>query len=87
MTLKEACRILNLPYKAVHLRITRYGMSADDALNTPFVDKKNCLAQKCRERGLSYGTIQARIKNGWSEERALSEPIHQEKGTRRKQKK
>lgn len=86
VTLKEACRRMNLPYQAVHLRITRYGMSVEDALNTPFIDKKNCLAQKCRDHGLPYGTVRARIKAGWSEERALSEPIHEEKGPRRKQK-
>lgn len=86
VTLKEACRRMNLPYQAVHLRITRYGMSVEDALNKPFIDKKNCLAQKCRDHGLPYGTVRARLKSGWSEERALSEPIHEEKGPRRKQK-
>ena len=86
VTLKEACRRMNLPYQAVHLRITRYGMSVEDALNKPFIDKKNCLAQECRDHGLPYGTVRARLKSGWSEERALSEPIHEEKGPRRKQK-
>lgn len=81
MPLKTACKELNLPYKAVHLRITRYGMSIDEAMKTPFVDKEHCLAQKCRELGLPYRTIAARLKSGWSEERALSEPIHHEKGS------
>lgn len=34
--LKVACERLGLPYKAVHLRITRYGMSIDEALTKPF---------------------------------------------------
>ncbi len=34
--LKEACRRLGLPYKAVHLRITRYGMTLHEALTRPF---------------------------------------------------
>lgn len=34
--LKEACRRLNLPYKAVHLRITRYGMTLEEAFSKPF---------------------------------------------------
>lgn len=34
--LKEACRRLGLPYKAVHLRITRYGMSLEEAFSKPF---------------------------------------------------
>ena len=37
--LKEACRRLDLPYKAVHLRITRYGMALDDAMARPFRSK------------------------------------------------
>ena len=34
--LKVACERLGLPYKAVHLRITRYGMRIEDALSRPF---------------------------------------------------
>ena len=79
VTLKEACRRLNLPYKAVDLRVTRYGMSIEEAISTPFVDKSKSLAQKCKDHGLPYGTILARVKSGWSEERALLEPIHRAK--------
>jgi len=75
MPLKTACEKMGLPYKAVHLRITRQGMSIEDALAKPFVAKEETLAQKCRERGLPYGTIQFRIKHGWSEDRAFNTPI------------
>lgn len=77
--LKTACERLGLPYQAVHLRITRYGMSIEEALNKPFVDKSQSLAAKCRERGLPYTTIQFRIKSGWDEERAFNEPIKNRK--------
>ena len=36
MPLKTACEILGLPYKAIHLRITRYGMNFEDAIKRPF---------------------------------------------------
>lgn len=77
--LKTACKRLGLPYKAIHLRVTRYGMSIEDALSKPFVDKSQSLAAKCRERGLPYGTIQYRILAGWDEDRAFNEPINHPK--------
>lgn len=76
VTLKEACRILNLPYQAVHLRITRYGMSVDDALSKPFKDPENTLKKKCERAGISYQVVTTRINQlGWSEEKALSTPL------------
>lgn len=75
LPLKTACKRLGLPYQAVHLRITRYGMSVEDALSKPFSDKRDSLAQKCRELGLPYQTIVYRLKSGWGEDRAFSEPI------------
>lgn len=38
--LKEACRQLGLPYKTIHLRITRYGMSFDEAIARPIREGK-----------------------------------------------
>lgn len=76
LPLKTACEKLGLPYKAVHLRVARYGMSIDEAIRKPFKDKSKTLSAKCKEAGLPYGTVFARIKSGWSEERALSEPVH-----------
>lgn len=35
MPLKTACKELNLPYKTIHLRITRYGMTFEEAINRP----------------------------------------------------
>lgn len=37
VTLKEACRIKNLPYKQVHERIKRGGWDIETALNTPVI--------------------------------------------------
>lgn len=36
LPLKVACERLGLPYKAVHLRITRYGMTVEEAIRKPF---------------------------------------------------
>lgn len=78
MPLKEACETLGLPYKAVHLRMTRYGMSYEDAISKPFKDKSQSLKHRCEEAGLDYHLVYYRIKAGWSEERAMSEPVFQE---------
>lgn len=75
MPLKTACERLGLPYKAIHLRITRYGMTPKEAITTPFKDMKTSLAEKCRRAGLPYSTVFARIKSGWDEQRALSVPV------------
>ena len=77
--LKEACDRIGLPYKAIHLRITRYGMDFETAISKPIKDKQNTLAQRSRDAGIPYHTVVARIKSGWSEEKALSEPVRNHK--------
>lgn len=74
LSLAEACERAGLPYKQVFSRITRYGWSVEDALNTP-IKSKSDLHKKCDELGLNYHTIYNRIRMGWSEERALNTPI------------
>jgi len=38
------------------------------------------LRRKCREIGVPYGRIWARVNYlGWTEERALTEPVHENK--------
>lgn len=83
MSLRAACLKLGLPYQAMHLRVTRYGMTAQAAIEKPYVDKSQSLKEKCRKHNMPYGAVVARIKAGWSEERALSEPINRKKGHRR----
>lgn len=41
LTLKEACELKGVPYKAVHLRVTRRGWDVDKALNTPVIKYAN----------------------------------------------
>lgn len=41
LSLKRACIKLGLPYQAVYLRITRYGMSIEEAINKPFPNRKH----------------------------------------------
>lgn len=75
MSLRAACEQLGLPYKAVHLRVTRQGMNVKDALSKPFKDKEHTIKRRCEEAGLPYGTVVARLKAGWDEERAFSQPV------------
>lgn len=80
MSLRAACLKLGLPYQAMHLRVTRYGMTPQEAIEKPYIDKSQSLKAKCRNHNMPYGAVVARIKSGWSEERALSEPIDTRKG-------
>ena len=75
LSLRAACEKMGIPYKAVHLRITRYGMTVEEAISKPFKDNSQSLHRKCVEHGMPYQTVVARIKSGWSEERALTEPV------------
>lgn len=76
VTLKEACRKLGLPYQAVHLRVTRYGMPIEEAISKPFQDRKNTLKKRCEGHAISYQAVVYRMKKlGWSEERALTTPV------------
>lgn len=49
--------------------------------------KTQTISQWADEVNINPLTLGARIKNGWSTERALTEPVHTEKGNRRKEKK
>lgn len=79
MCLKDACEKLGLPYKAVHLRITKRGWSVERALSEPIHDNSDSMKRKCKEAGLPYTTVLARIKSGWSEEKALTTPLLRKK--------
>ena len=82
MNLKDWCEEVKLPYKAVHLRITRYGWDIEKALTTPLDDRyefngKNLtLAEWARETGIGYDTLRYRIlfKN-WPLEKAFTKPL------------
>lgn len=73
--LKTACERFGVPYKAVHLRVTRYGMSIEEALNKPFKNIANYGARKAKENGIGYQTYLCRIKSGWTEEAACTIPV------------
>lgn len=75
LSLKAYCEKVGLPYKAIHLRVTRYGMSVEDAISKPMKDNENSIRKRCSEVGLPYGTVMARLKSGWSEERAFNTPV------------
>jgi hypothetical protein len=47
--------------------------------------KIQCLKSWCEELGLKYDPIHGRIKNGWSAERAFTEPLYDENKTFAKQ--
>lgn len=84
LTLKAACQKLGLPYQAVHLRVTRYGMPIEEAISKPFQDRENTLKKRCERAGMPYGTVNARINQmGWSEEKALTTPLMRKKSAKR----
>ena len=63
----------SLPYKSVHLRITRYGMTFEEAISKPFADKSQSLKHLCKERGVSYSDAYYHVKYcGWTVEKALN---------------
>lgn len=80
MTLKSACEKIGLPYKAVHLRITRRGWPVERALSEPIHENTDSLKSKCEKSGLGYATVCYRIRKlGWSEEKALTTPLQRKK--------
>lgn len=80
MTLKAACEMLGMPYKAVHLRITRRGWPVERALSEPIHENADSLKSKCEKSGLGYATVCYRIRKlGWDEEKALTTPLQRKK--------
>lgn len=60
----------------------RWATRAEQSRNTRrnVMIKGVCLAERCRERGLNYGTVNSRITRlGWSIEKALKTPVDEEK--------
>ena len=83
LPLKAACERLGLPYKAVHLRVTRYGMTVEEAISTPFKDNSNSMRKRAERAGLPYQTVMQRIRTGWSEEKALATPLMRKKSEKK----
>lgn len=59
-------------------RWKEYGVDVD----VPIRKRKRTSIKICREYGMDYGTVCARLDRGWSEEEALNTPV----GVRRKSK-
>lgn len=81
LTLKDWCTKLGLTYKKIHLRITRYDLSFEDAIkDDPFeklidIDgKRKNLVSWCRFYNRDYNTVVARIGNGWDKKEAILTP-------------
>ena len=71
--LKVWCDELDLPYDSVHNRITKIGMSVEEAFEKPFGEKS--FAQLCREHNMKPGVVYDRVhKFGWTIEDALNTP-------------
>lgn len=89
-TLAQWCHELNLVYETVKNRIYKFRWSVDNAFNIPIDVKKRAkrtniqitfngstknLGQWCVDLKLNYPTILARLKKGWSDEKALTQPL------------
>lgn len=73
-SLAEEARDAGLAYQTVQWRMRRKGMSREMALSLPLPPPLVTLTSKARASGLDYNMVRMRIKNGWSEDRALSTP-------------
>lgn len=80
-TLKDWARELGIKYSTLYLRITRGGLSFEDAIQedpygfqVEFQGRKQTLKEWCEELGLKYQTIINRKYDGWTIEKALSTP-------------
>ena len=86
LTLKDWCDKLNLTYKKIHLRITRYGLSFEEAIkDDPFnklidIDgKRKNLVGWCRHYNQDYSCVIARIAMGWDKKEAILTPTNNKK--------
>ena len=78
----------NIPEETFRKRIDKYNMPLEKAitklngqtvrwrvLTDPFDNEQLCLTDLARKYNLSPGTLNTRIKNGWSLEDALAKPV------------
>lgn len=85
--LKEWARILNIKYTTLYNRISRSGMSFEEAISvnpedrlTEFNGEKKSLAEWCRIYDIKYQTVINRIyKHHWTIEEALTTPYRHKK--------
>ena len=65
-------------YSPTNCRWATYEEQANNCRSNRYLEafgKRQTMAQWSKETGLAAGTIHARLKRGWSEERALSEAL------------
>lgn len=86
-SLNSLCEENGLTYSSVYYGL-KSGLSLEDAISKSKVEdckaisfeyngkKYRNLSCFCKEHDLNYGTIQARIKRGWSIEDAINKPIY-----------
>lgn len=66
-------------YHTLYSRINTYGMSADEAINTPLKKKHRLrgFAERMRDSGINIHTIRQRVQRGDTIDEALSKPTRQ----------
>ncbi len=89
-SINEMCEHYNIPYHVFMYRTRNLGWSVKDALTTEYVKKKTALpitktdhkghifdsiTDKCKAYGISTSLYRDRIRDGWSEEDALTTPV------------
>ena len=88
-TLKQWCDELDLKYELVRSRIRDCGMTFEEAICAGVPEESNHYApidkDSVESHGLKYKTVWMRINAyGWSEEKALTTPVHHSRSYRPK---
>lgn len=74
--LAKLCSMKGVSYQSVHFRIHHMGMSAQEAIDTPFRENVTAFAKRCHEHNIPIKVVRDRIKKlGWDEARALNTPV------------
>lgn len=87
MVLTDWAHKIGMNEETLRQRVVDYGMSLEDAINTPlkmnikryeYRGKLYTLSELAKQHGLSYGCVWRRLtQQHWSLERALTTPVRQ----------
>ena len=69
------CRENGLHQSTVQARLTFREWNIEDALTKPSRQHKDMLVSLAKENGIPIATVRRRIRQGWSQERALTTPV------------
>jgi hypothetical protein len=84
-SISDACRDFNIASYVIRNRMSKYGLSAQEALEMGYVPRFKpisigantfpCRADAARAYGISVRTVESRMRAGWEEEEAITTPL------------